>query len=1447
MNKTSCIRIFLFFMCIASMLLMSTPYDNFAAVPEDSLCYFEWFQDERCSTYVPCFDSTVDGKEYIVPRNVNEISKRGLRICLEDLVERGGEIIYIMDLSGSMNPIFGQDAGDPYKKRPEALDTAFSFQIDSAKKSLAGYIGFHSNVESNQRLKPTPVNTSSGINALRTIVQRLQNWVDTYENFNTGTHGTNYKAPLDTAIKYFRDPGIQHCDSQAIIFISDGDAQNGAATWQQINTLKNMKIRVHGIFLGKETGADLRNLCNETGGQLYLVPPNNTDTLAKVLKNIVANITTAYEPADVTLSGNGITANAIPSSFKKNEEPWEGWWADFDRIIPLYPGKNDVTLRAEFTPANNPKIVEFTMTLNVSGDPDTLCYKCRDFTKLQIVDNNLVPIDTLTWKNDRFDLLLTYYGIDRDSIHSFNVTVTTQKGDKETIRADSAGSTGDAKIYRARNVQFSATAGGSATQGNNKVESDLEDIVLGRWQNPLIARDTAVASVPVSAPPNDIRIYDKKGDPSNAAQYKELPDSNTVTAGNSVPLFAKVFSNSKWLDAYESDASLYNKIKWSFIDPQTGAIDTSIGTIAKDSGYANSFYPKKAYCSVDIIAQLSVGVVAPIKTTIRLHIRPGLPSMLVIEQNSDSTLSPNKKDPYDPISIQKDETTKSAYAILRDKHENWVCAAASPQWNSFNTSIVTVASGSQKGQGIITRVLNDSGVTQITAQKDTLGKTLIDTSTVRLENYNIDSVRIVRIVGNDTIDIENLTMNQNQDTTLQAIGLRSTDGKWILIDANWGINPELTEKPAPANKSEWTFSPKSTGSGVITIVYTGKTDTTNFVFTVGPVTRIEFELLTPDSLLIAGTAISAAVRIYNDDGLVPGEMKFEGNNKAKYGDQLESGIPGANGYLPFVYTDIPDSAIIPDNSTGSVKQTFHDGYDTLNFVLYNAPPQEPPHQLYVYLNNVPAFTRQFILKPGPLDTIVVDPSEVEPMNVTDPGKVISAEGYDKYGNKLPNEPLKWKSDSTLVDYAINVQSKHVYIDPSEATKDQEGYLVVSGVNVPEVKNQVYIVIYGPKPTVVNLFTRDFNGNGYLDAIEMTFDRDVVIPDSFSTQYVIVDATKDETGVYFSVDSIGFPIPSNKKLVMLYLREDKSTVSLQTGWKPYVTLDDMVTISHIKEKQCEDGAGPVIATVVKKVMNVNDPKEDIVTVTLSEDFQNKSGQDFLSAGPTPIVTFNAWKLNGSNADTVLDTALFEGIKVFNSKKDYSVAFKMSNGKDLSMNHLLNIVHDKGFVADKSNAINPPNENNRKVPVKVMGNVGDIQIIPNPIIPNFKFFKENKGKKLHHIPFHIAKNIVKTNGGAMIVIEIKLPITDGQLQKATAAFMVFDLAGNLVYSNENNDNIIPEEWQNKKDENEKLCIIWHGFTSDGRKTAPGLYRMVFFLKPEGRPTLKYTDNAVIGRDK
>jgi fibro-slime domain-containing protein len=967
-------------------------------------------------------------------------------------------------------------------------------------------------------------------------------------------------------------------------------------------------------------------------------------------------------------------------------------------------------------------------------------------------------------------------------------------------------------------------------------------------------------------------LYQGPGAPGGSNQPFNPPGTAIVdTAGRPLQMYAKIFDkNGIWLGSYERASS---PVSWSIVEltgnPPTGTLSTP------PTGFTNAFSPTRAYNTLYVIAKFDSLITA--RDTIQISVVHAAASQLVIEADPNWQVKPNAAVPVDSIRIANNQTSVPVYALLRDRFGNFVQYSTNTDWESLNpvslfpgdTSVVSVHNGTNSiGEGIVYRIAASGSQPVTAASNDFPG--LADTiKAIVLQYYYLD-LRIVTgsVVGTggNTTRLGTLTMSTNDDTTLKVIGQRSDDSTWEPVsNAQWQISSGIivpANQAPPGSADKWTFSPSAPGTGWIRVTLGNdavtKPDTVQAVFTVGAPTNITIQITTPPDSLIAGDTIVSIVKIFNKDGLVPG----------RYCDSTtyQNALGGLPGHTPIV---IADTTV---NMTQTMEECFTGGVDTVKYVLYRAPyGTDTLDKITVVMRGLPAVTDPFLLHPGDLSSIAIQDFtgknlDTVPLVSPNDSKLMIAVGYDAFGNKIgPLQNATWATDGTLHSIDRPLGSR-IFYQTDQVIHDEAGHITASALNGKEVKitGSTYVTIEGPGNSIVSAITRDADGDGFLDRIDIRLYSPATIPlkgaqitftgtlpfDPVTGAHNITYTT------YLTVDSV---VSSNgtgtDSIFFVYLDEPKSNTPgydyPQTGWTPTITISGIAASSL--SRTTTDGAGPVVWSVVKTITNTSDRTTDLVTVTFSEPIS--SGVNDFSLSNTPSSVLNVWEhktINGK--DTLVEiTNMFQGIKSFQTidQSKTQVSFTMTDTNDLTSRDYINIVwgdSTKRITDSKTN--NPPNapvENNRLVQVVVKGlPPGQIVAVPNPSGPNFTHTNNGPGQmQLANNPQ--ARDWVRTDRSGVVLTFNVAPSFDPVTKKPeiiSGYLKIYDMIGNVVME-ESNDDVFSSLPSSSADSSmHPYDMYWNGSNSRGLRVAPGIYRVLLYLKyPELAKPRRYVGTVGI----
>ncbi|MBN1309441.1 MAG: fibro-slime domain-containing protein [Chitinispirillaceae bacterium] len=960
-----------------------------------------------------------------------------------------------------------------------------------------------------------------------------------------------------------------------------------------------------------------------------------------------------------------------------------------------------------------------------------------------------------------------------------------------------------------------------------------------------------------SAVPDTIAVKINPGPPARLALYAHpgpIPDGNnppypdpltaiTASAGTPFPLTAKVLDHRDvWLPQYEQNPDLTGLIQWEVIElpgsDSSGFLDTT-------SGNPNSFTPVRAYQSVYIVAALELDANHIFKDTVQLSIVPGEPAQLVIE--GSSVIDRIRPHPIDTARIPENTTTTRLYAVVRDSIGNYIGFSAITEWGVVDDdTAVSVRNGNTNlGEGVVSRKVKDDTVGVFAVDGPTSFR---DSTVVVLLPFDFLRLRIV--VGNDT-NAQTLTMTTNDDTTLHVQGLRSTDSVWIDLDAHWENSGDLRITPnAPGWAHTWTFSPDTPGTGWIRVTLDDDErttpDTLPVTFLRGPPTDVTITIVTPPDKRIAGEPIEIALTITNRDGLVPGVYCFGEDSETVviYTDTLGTG----GRPRPFVLIG-GDTLWLGDGGN----QCFTNGRDTITTVLYYVPlDADSMHRISVTLGDLQARTIPFTIIPGPLDSLAIEYKPDQPTPVGDtlviwyPGgsKIVYAIGYDRFGNRIGPIKSDWSTDSTLHPIERATNTERIVYQADRVTDNEAGTItaVPADTALSSFQAHVFVKIIGPLITLENARTRDADGNGYLDRLELTFSRPVAIPEEYEFNDVLI-RYRDE---FFTIDSI-IGAGGDADSVWVVVLKENVTDDPQTGWVPMVSFgrDETIGLDSVADLVAEDGAGPVVWEVSKTITTTKDRKQDVVTVEFSEPIQRNTGEgQSISITDQIEMILYVWEAVPDSADSnqvnyVLLDSMLVGIENLQSIDERKLTFLVLNGVDIAPRHFISVrmtVSDSGdttaYITDRAEEPNLPEYENQKVRVTIEGPAPQkIDVAPNPSRPTAA-----------HVPAGVltadyypdAKRwVYEENAGVLMRFTMTLPPPEelgSSNIESKCIVKIYDFAGNPVHSAVSDDfyNKLPKNVRSGSVSVYDIDLYWNGINKAKVPVAPGIYRVVVYFE-------------------
>lgn len=412
-------------------------------------------------------------------------------------------------------------AGDPQSARSTAIQTALRTQAEKAPASFAATINFSKSIVSTQD-SMTLLSNPVGLAGLLASIP------------NTWASGTSYENPLawSRVLLYGGRSGATAIPAsknarKAVIFLSDGRPSSGwekglsarasvaydGSTW----TTDSTRIPpIYGIFLGLDDveGSILDSLSKMTGGHYYQIPPNQPDSLGKVIQEILGELIPATTPDGMTVVNqtNGQSSVAVKTVVDGNS-----YRMQLDSIIALEPGSNQIVLttRQSGTPVSaRLEIVVSDLPNRPSALDTLLTTRCDAPSSLTVRPD----VSGLAWAESRDRNLLLTLNTAPDQVGTLSLHASTNlTGDAETLSlpVDATRSIGVMGRFET-NVAWQLPTVQGVVPGDRVLRSGIGwDTAVFTFAMPRDARDTASARIALRHPPDapdSVVYFDADGD-----------------------------------------------------------------------------------------------------------------------------------------------------------------------------------------------------------------------------------------------------------------------------------------------------------------------------------------------------------------------------------------------------------------------------------------------------------------------------------------------------------------------------------------------------------------------------------------------------------------------------------------------------------------------------------------------------------------------------------------------------------------------------------------------------------------------------------------------------------------------------------------------------------------------------------------------------------------------
>jgi len=1096
------------------------------------------------------------------------------------------------------------------------------------------------------------------------------------------------------------------------------------------------------------------------------------------------------------------------------------------------------------------------------------------------------------------------------------------------LRTDPGAPTGTSVSWNMKPVV--PTTNGVVTVTLSGVSAKLNVIV--EVKDPAAARFfTKSGNTPVFDPP--VTVYQDAANSGSARMYAVPTTEVQLVAGTRMPLVGMLFSSTSVSAETKLDKTTTGVWTWAPVpgSPSITCADCGITTVNPTVGGDSATFRSTVALYGNDPYKIRATYKDPARNITLTHdiwirVIPDVANpVLVIEPNPDGkTLSPNAPQKVGELVFTDGDVDngvqKKVYAVIRDKYGNYICAsgddnpypppvgAGNTAWSEIGKSIVTLEPGYKKwGEEFIAGKGETSKgqETKVVAYDNLWARS--DTIKISFRGYDYSGIEIVTkcksgqspwftVGGVAYCDVNDpLIMTSNDDEQIYVFGKRNDcdvtpgitgNACWESIPGNWSRDSDLAKAlgTPPSGTPTWILSPTTTGEGQIIVSRPGtdQKDTINVKITVGPPLRAELVILTPADQLIAGKEISAQINYYNRAGLMTEwNPAWSSTNASLFADTLGLGpttqkplVKSVKGTDELCYQGgvcQSANAVLAHNPTNL--------NDVVSFIIYYAADG---HQIRynetLTVGQITALSPPFTVKAGEPSRLEIEDNtgnkiDTLKVNQGDPEQVLHSVAYDDYGNKIGDYPSDWFSQ-TPIPYDAKDRPILVYV-PGQATDNGTGQLCISVPGKNQLKDCITVIVTGVTVRPLSTITRDYDGCGYLDRIEMKFKKPITFAGGNDKAKGRSDVGDAITVIYepknftWAIDSV--TVNPKDSTVTIWL-EDKTphTGATQTGWLPIVKINTSTFFDEAGKQDVmnvTDGAPPVIATAklyFPKESNGKNISENYIDVAFSEKVMssdktafgggNKNGAD---TKYVPEVLFNMWRQGQNKAKMARTRALskttgdaYDG-KPFVLRYDdnplvgitksvyideSTVRFYLESEKPIEPpNDYINIrtkdqevnPWDPTAVLDMPGNI--PLANNRKVPI-TFGNEPNenLKAIPNPASPESRPRQVSGGYTVRPgviVAVHDreALELIRNPSGPLIggtVFEVPVYVpTTGTVK---CQLKVYDLAGNLVVAGESNNAASGMETGYSK-----MHLYWNGYNSKKMKVAPGTYRMVVYI--------------------
>lgn len=417
-----------------------------------------------------------------------------------------------------------QYAGDPYFARTKAISQAIDWVAANSPRSTVGAMAFET--DTNHTQKPLQLSTAGNADIVKASLK-----IDSVP-------ATNYMPPLRLAAAWLSDTTLIKNAKQAIVFLSDGQPNDGTQLTSWLNA--NTRIPIYSIALGDSnaTFTRMEDMSRATGGTFYRVAPNNIARMNQVMQEIVQAITVVDMPTTIEITNTSFAPPMVSRSTRMSRNPDSSISPVLDSIVALKQGLNNLTVKITLSPTD---VRTYAVKVQADGPAaaaSTQGLSCYPMPVLTLLNQAGGVDSAYPAGKTPYNVKLTRATSDLQQV----IVVATSSdvgrpgwGDQESISLPQASASGGTTVNQKNNYTVSGSALNPA-KGDNTLDAapGPGGSITLTWQHPRDPRETATFHMPgksISTTPGFIDVVRASDAPRGAPLPGVITDPIVIRGG----------------------------------------------------------------------------------------------------------------------------------------------------------------------------------------------------------------------------------------------------------------------------------------------------------------------------------------------------------------------------------------------------------------------------------------------------------------------------------------------------------------------------------------------------------------------------------------------------------------------------------------------------------------------------------------------------------------------------------------------------------------------------------------------------------------------------------------------------------------------------------------------------------------------------------------------------